>query len=131
MCVLKHCAIIQVSGEEIARVRGKKIIVTAVAGAWKQPLLPTLGPGKVVGMDIDRETGQQAADAACSFRMPQPLSQSTLPMPNSVNSAFDHAVEWLGGELHVLAHPAAIQAASDPATVSASEWDRMFAVNVG
>ena len=33
---------------------------------------------------------------------------------DSVNSAFDQAVEWLGGELHVLAHPAAIQAASDP-----------------
>ena len=112
---------------------GKKIIVTGCGrGMGEATFLAYVRAGaKVVGMDIDRETGQQATDAACALAQD---AATFIPVDvaeaDSVNSAFDQAVEWLGGELNVLAHPAAIQAASDPGTVSASEWDRMFAVNV-
>ena len=96
------------------RVRGKKIIVTGCGrGMGKQLSCLRRAGAKVVGMDIDRETGQQAADAACAL---DEHAATFIPVDvadaDSVNSAFDEAVEWLGGELHVLAHPAAIQVAS-------------------
>ena len=48
---------------------GKKIIVTGCGrGMGKATFLAYVRAGaKVVGMDIDRETGQQAADAACAL----------------------------------------------------------------
>ena len=119
--------------EEIARVRGKENHCDRLwQGYGEATFLAYVRAGaKVVGMDIDRETGQQAADAASALaRDAATFIPVDVADADSVNSAFDEAVEWLGGELHILAHPAAIQAASDPSTVSASEWDRMFAVNV-
>ncbi len=111
----------------------KKIIVTGCGrGMGEATFLAYVKAGaQVVGMDIDSVTGHQVLDAALALRE---SSATFIPVdvasPESVERAFKEAVSWLGGELHVLAHPAAIQAASDPSHVTADAWDHMFAVNV-
>jgi NAD(P)-dependent dehydrogenase (short-subunit alcohol dehydrogenase family) len=111
----------------------KKIIVTGCGrGMGEATFLAYVKAGaQVVGMDIDSNTGHQVLDAALTLRENSAtFIQVDVASPESVERAFQEAVSWLGGELHVLAHPAAIQAASDPSHVTADAWDRMFAVNV-
>lgn len=111
----------------------KKIIVTGCGrGMGEATFLAYVKAGaQVVGMDIDTTTGEKALESALSIREnAATFIRVDVADPDSVSEAFKAAVSWLGGELHVLAHPAAIQAASDPSDVSTEAWDRMFAVNV-
>ena len=111
----------------------KRIIVTGCGrGMGEATVLAYVAAGaKVVGMDINQELGAGVitqANANASDRahfVPVDVANE-----QNVAEAFQKAVELLGGGLDVLAHPAAIQAASDPSEVSAETWDQMFAVNV-
>ena len=111
----------------------KRIIVTGCGrGMGEATVLAYVAAGaKVVGMDINQELGAAVitqANANASDRahfVPVDVANE-----QNVAEAFQKAVELLGGGLDVLAHPAAIQAASDPSEVSAETWDQMFAVNV-
>jgi 3-oxoacyl-[acyl-carrier protein] reductase len=84
----------------------------------------------VVGMDINAKDGatQVAAAAAATSGKAEFLAMDVAD-PADVEAAFSQAVGMLGW-LNVLAHPAAIQAHSAAASVTASDWDRMMAVNV-
>ena len=84
----------------------------------------------VVGMDVTDDAGSSISEKAnktgpgkCSYIHVDVSDKS------SVDDSFSKAVEILGG-LDVLAHPAAIQRASDASNVSVEDWDLMFSVNV-
>ena len=72
---------------------GKKIIVTGCGrGMGEATFLAYVRAGaKVVGMDIDQGTGQQAADAACAlvqdacllYTSPSPRDATLSRMPSS------------------------------------------------
>ncbi|MEM7017685.1 MAG: SDR family oxidoreductase [Pseudomonadota bacterium] len=110
----------------------KRIIVTGSArGMGEATVKAYVDAGAhVVGMDINDDAGAQAAQATSSVG---PGHADYLHVDvsdkDSVTEAFKEAVGLLGG-LDVLAHPAAIQAGSDPGEVVVDDWDRMFAVNV-
>lgn len=111
---------------------GKRIIVTGSSrGMGAATLLAYVTAGaEVVGMDVNDELGRQVAESAVdsgpgsAFYMHLDVADRA-----SVERAFSAAAERMGG-LDVLAHPAAIQAASNAAEVSVEHWDQMFAVNV-
>ena len=75
---------------------------------------------KVVGMDINQKLGTAVVTQANANASDQ---AHFLPVDvaneQNVTEAFHKAVELLGGGLDVLAHPAAIQAASDPSEITA------------
>ncbi len=109
-----------------------KIIVTGSArGMGAATLRSYVAAGaRVVGMDLDRERGEQVATAATETG-PGSATFMTADIadPDSVTRAFGAAAEQLGG-LDVLAHPAAIQRSGDASSVTAEDWDVMMAVNV-
>ena len=111
---------------------GKRIIVTGSArgmGAATLSAYVTAG-AEVVGMDINDELGRQVAETAVDSGPGSALYMHLdVAERASVERAFSAAAERMGG-LDVLAHPAAIQAASNAAEVSVEHWDQMFAVNV-
>jgi len=111
----------------------KQIIVTGCGrGMGEATVMAYVEAGAhVVGMDINEEAGQAViaqantlADGRASF-VPVDVADES-----NVARAFQTAVDILGGRLDVLAHPAAIQAASHPSEIDAQTWDRMFAINV-
>ena len=111
---------------------GKRIIVTGSArgmGAATLSAYVTAG-AEVVGMDLNDELGQRVVEDSLNSGSGR-VSYMHVDVADkaSVESAFSEAAERMGG-LDVLAHPAAIQAASDPGEVSEEHWDQMFAVNV-
>jgi len=110
----------------------KRIIVTGSArGMGLATLTAFVQAGaRVVGMDINDADGEQAARDANALG-PGKASYLHIDIADksSVETAFQEAVNWLGG-LDVLAHPAAIQAGSAASDVSVEHWDQIFAVNV-
>ena len=66
--------------KEIARVRGKKIIVTGCGRGMETAFLPTLGPGKSGGLDMT-ETGQQLQT------LPAPHLNATLYLIDVADAA--------------------------------------------
>ena len=111
---------------------GKRIIVTGAArGMGAATLLAYVTAGaQVVGMDVNDELGWPIAEAAADSG-PGSATYKHVDVADraSIESAFSAAAGQMGG-LDVLAHPAAIQAASDAGDVSVEHWDQMFAVNV-
>ncbi len=111
---------------------GKRIIVTGCGrGMGEATLVAYAQAGaKVVGMDVDAETGA-AAVAKANEQADQQVAFMTVDVADGDNVAtkFANAAKHLGG-LDCLAHPAAIQRSSDAGTVSVEDWDLMFAVNV-
>jgi 3-oxoacyl-[acyl-carrier protein] reductase len=110
----------------------KRIIVTGSArGMGLATLTAFVQAGaRVVGMDINDDAGRQAAADANALGPGEACYLHVdIADQDSVVTAFQAAVDWLGG-LDVLAHPAAIQAGSMASDVSVEHWDQMFAVNV-
>ena len=109
---------------------GKRIIVTGAArGMGEATVLAYVAAGaKVVAMDINDDPGQQVVNAASGPGSARYMHVDVSDK-ESVEAAFLAAAEEMGG-LDVLAHPAAIQAGSDPGEVSVDHWDNMFAINV-
>lgn len=111
---------------------GKRIIVTGAArGMGAATVRAYVAAGaQVVAMDVNDEAGAEVA-AAASRSGPGTAQYLTVDVADkqSVEAAFAQANKLLGG-LDVLAHPAAIQRASDAGEVSVEDWDLMFAVNV-
>ena len=112
--------------------KGKRIIVTGSARGMGEATLNAYvqAGADVVGMDITDDAGRSISKKAnktgpgkCSYIHVDVSDKS------SVDDSFSKAVEILGG-LDVLAHPAAIQRASDASNVSVEDWDLMFSVNV-
>ena len=112
--------------------KGKRIIVTGSARGMGEATLNAYvqAGADVVGMDVTDEAGRSISEKAnktgpgkCSYIHVDVSDKS------SVDDSFSKAVEILGG-LDVLAHPAAIQRASDASNVSVEDWDLMFSVNV-
>lgn len=112
--------------------QGKRIIVTGSArGMGAATVRAYVKAGaRVVGMDVTDDAGTAAA-AQANARGPGTAAYLHVDIASkaSIESAFAEAVTHLGG-LDVLAHPAAIQRASDAGDVSVEDWDLMFAVNV-
>ncbi len=110
----------------------KRIIVTGCARGMGEATLNNYvrAGARVVGMDVTDDTGKAVCEKASTAG---PGSATYLQVDvadrDSVGAAFAAAVDQLGG-LDVLAHPAAIQRASDASDVSVEDWDLMFAVNV-
>ena len=111
---------------------GKRIIVTGAArGMGEATLSAYVGSGaNVVAMDINEKMGKavvgkihETGPGSAFF------THIDVADKDSVEQSFSKAVALLGG-LDVLAHPAAIQAASGAVDVSVEHWDQMFAVNV-
>ena len=116
----------------LVMLEGKRIIVTGAArGMGAATLAAFVAAGaKVVGMDIKDDLGKRTVEeAARSGSGSASYMHADVSDKASVESAFGAAAEHMGG-LDVLAHPAAIQASSDPGEVSVEHWDHMFAVNV-
>lgn len=112
--------------------KGKRIIVTGSARGMGEATLNAYvqAGADVVGMDVTDDAGRSISEKAnktgpgkCSYIHVDVSDKS------SVDDSFSKAVEILGG-LDVLAHPAAIQRASDASNVSVEDWDLMFSVNV-
>ena len=112
--------------------KGKRIIVTGSARGMGEATLNAYvqAGADVVGMDVTDDAGGSISEKAnktgpgkCSYIHVDVSDKS------SVDDSFSKAVEILGG-LDVLAHPAAIQRASDASNVSVEDWDLMFSVNV-
>ena len=112
--------------------KGKRIIVTGSARGMGEATLNAYvqAGADVVGMDVTDDAGRSISEKAnktgpgkCSYIHVDVSDKS------SVDGSFSKAVEILGG-LDVLAHPAAIQRASDASNVSVEDWDLMFSVNV-
>lgn len=112
--------------------QGKRIIVTGSArGMGAATVRAYVKAGaQVIGMDVADDAGTAAA-AQANAAGPGTATYLHVDIASkaSVESAFAEAVKRLGG-LEVLAHPAAIQRASDAGEVSVEDWDLMFAVNV-
>ena len=110
----------------------KRFIVTGSArGMGEATLRAYVEAGaNVVGMDVSDDAGESVSIKA---NQTGPGKSSYLNVDvsekSSVEKSFSKAVEILGG-LDVLAHPAAIQRASDASDVSVEDWDLMFSVNV-
>ena len=102
---------------------GKRIIVTGSArGMGEATLRAYVNAGAhVIGMDVNDETGASIAHDANKVG---PGEASYLHVDiadiSSVESAFSEAVRELGG-LDALAHPAAIQRASDASNVTTED----------
>lgn len=109
---------------------GKRIIVTGAArGMGAATVRAYVAAGaQVVAMDVNDEAGAQVAAAATGSGSAQYLNVDVADK-SSVEAAFAQANKLMGG-IDVLAHPAAIQRASDAGEVSVEDWDLMFAVNV-
>ena len=111
---------------------GKRIIVTGSARGMGEATLKAYveAGANVVGMDVSDDAGESVSIKA---NQTGPGKSSYLNVDvsekSSVEKSFSKAVEILGG-LDVLAHPAAIQRASDASDVSVEDWDLMFSVNV-
>src|SRR6056300_666107 len=109
---------------------GKRIIVTGSARGMGEATLKAYveAGANVVGMDVSDDTGESVSNKA---NQKGPGKSSYLHVDiskkSSVENSFSKAVEILGG-LDVLAHPAAIQRASDASNVSVEDWDLMFSV---
>ena len=112
--------------------KGKRIIVTGSSRGMGEATLNAYvqAGADVVGMDVSDDAGQSISDKAneigpgkCSYIHVDVADKS------SVDDSFSKAVKILGG-LDVLAHPAAIQRASNASNVSVEDWDLMFSVNV-
>lgn len=112
--------------------KGKRIIVTGSARGMGEATLNAYvqAGADVVGMDVTDDVGRSISEKAnkigpgkCSYIHVDVSDKS------SVYDSFSKAVEILGG-LDVLAHPAAIQRASNASNVSVEDWDLMFSVNV-
>ena len=112
--------------------QGKNAIITGSArGMGAATVRAFMAAGaNVVAMDLNDEGGQEVVQQAKELG-PGDAHYQHVDVSNkdSVDAAFDKAVAQLG-DLHILAHPAAIQAPSQATTVSVEEWDTMFAVNV-
>jgi len=112
--------------------KGKRIIVTGSArGMGEATLCAYVQAGaNVVGMDVSDDAGHSISEKANKIG-PGKCSYIHVDVSDklSVSDSFSQAVEILGG-LDVLAHPAAIQRASDASNVSVEDWDLMFSVNV-
>ncbi len=114
------------------QLQGKKIIVTGAArGMGAASVRAYVAAGaQVFAMDVNDAEGEavvaavdgQGGGAASYLRV-------DVADPASVRASFERAVRAMGG-LDVLAHPAAIQRASDPSDVTLEDWEQMFAVNV-
>ena len=110
----------------------KRIIVTGSARGMGEATLKAYveAGANVVGMDVSDDAGETVSIKA---NQTGPGKSSYLNVDvsekSSVEKSFSKAVEILGG-LDVLAHPAAIQRASDASDVSVEDWDLMFSVNV-
>ena len=111
---------------------GKRIIVTGSARGMGEATLKAYveAGANVVGMDVSDEAGELVSNKAnnagpgkCSY------IHVDVSKKSSVEESFTKAVEILGG-LDVLAHPAAIQRASNASDVSVEDWDLMFSINV-
>ena len=112
--------------------KGKRIIVTGSARGMGEATLNAYvqAGADVVGMDVSDDDGHLISEKAnktgpgqCSY------IHVDVSEKSSVDESFSRAVEILGG-LDVLAHPAAIQRASNASNVSVEDWDLMFSVNV-
>ena len=112
--------------------QGKSAIVTGAArGMGAATVRAFMAAGaNVVAMDLNDDLGEDVVRDATDMG---PGSAHYLHVDvsdkDSVDAAFKEALTLLG-QLHILAHPAAIQAPSVATTVSVDEWDTMFAVNV-
>ena len=111
---------------------GKCIIVTGCSrGMGEATLKVYVAAGAhVVGMDVMDDGGEKVV-ATANAAGPGRATYTHVDISDreSVESAFASAVETLG-RLDVLAHPAAIQRASNASEVSVDDWDLMFAVCV-
>ena len=111
---------------------GKRIIVTGSARGMGEATLKAYveAGANVIGMDVTDDTGELVSNEA-NQKGPGKSSYLNVDISekSSVENSFFKAVEILGG-LDVLAHPAAIQRASDASNVSVEDWDLMFSVNV-
>lgn len=109
---------------------GKRIIVTGAArGMGAATVRAYVAAGAhVIAMDVNDEAGIEVAAAATGPGSAQYLNVDVADK-RSVEAAFAEANKLMGG-IDVLAHPAAIQRASDAGEVSVEDWDLMFAVNV-
>ena len=112
--------------------KGKRIIVTGSARGMGEATLNAYvqAGADVVGMDVSDDDGHLISEKAnktgpgqCSY------IHVDVSEKSSVDESFSRAVEILGG-LDVLAHPAAIQRASNASNVTVEDWDLMFSVNV-
>ena len=112
--------------------KGKRIIVTGSArGMGEATLYAYVQAGaNVVGMDVSDDAGHSISEKA-NKTGPGKCSYIHVDVSDklSVSDSFSKAVKILGG-LDVLAHPAAIQRASDASNVSVEDWDLMFSINV-
>src|SRR5512137_374168 len=112
--------------------QGKRIIVTGSArGMGAATVRAYVQAGAhVIGMDVSDDAGREVC-AAANAAGPGTAGYLHVDISDrqSVETAFAEAATRLGG-LDVLAHPAAIQRASDASDVSVEDWDLMFAVNV-
>ena len=112
--------------------QGKKIIVTGAArgmGAASVRCYVAAG-ADVVAMDVLDDAGLEVVDQANGMGPGTATFQHVdVADTGSVQHAFSDAVARLG-KLDALAHPAAIHRLSDAGSVSAEDWDLMFAVNV-
>lgn len=111
---------------------GKRLIVTGSArGMGAATVRSYVRAGAaVIDMDLLDDLGAEVATQANEMG-PGSAAYLNVDVSDqaSVEAAFAKAAEQLGG-LDGLAHPAAIQRASDAATISVEDWDMMFAVNV-
>ncbi len=110
----------------------KRIIVTGCASGMGAATVRAYvaGGASVVGLDVSDDAGALVcADATRSGAGTATYLSADVADGARVDAAFDAAADLMGG-LDVLAHPAAIQASSDPGDVTVAEWDHMFAVNV-
>lgn len=112
--------------------QGKRIIVTGSArGMGAATVRAYVQAGaNVIGMDVTDDAGA-AVSADANDKGPGTAGYMHVDIADkqSVEAAFAEAAKTLGG-LDALAHPAAIQRASDAGDVSVEDWDMMFAVNV-
>jgi len=112
--------------------RGKKIIVTGSArGMGAATVRAYVKAGAdVFGMDVADAAGiEVSAQANAAGPGTAGYLHVDIADRDSVAGAFAEAVQRMGG-LDVLAHPAAIQRASNASDVAVEDWDLMFAVNV-
>jgi NAD(P)-dependent dehydrogenase (short-subunit alcohol dehydrogenase family) len=113
-------------------IEGKRIIVTGSASGMGEATLKAYiqAGAHVIGMDVSDDIGSSICENS-NNEGPGRCSYIHVDVSDkaSVVSSFAKANEMLGG-LDVLAHPAAIQRASNASEVSVEDWDLMFAVNV-
>ena len=113
----------------VDRLKGKRIIITGAAdNIGKEAARELVAEGaRVVIGDIDAAKG--AATAAELGPMAHFLRVDLAAGEAAVAAFIDAAAGWLGG-LDVLCQNAGVQIAGDIGAFSASNWEKMFAVNV-